>query len=196
MNNYEKAFKAAAALLRSGNIDEICLRSGARKKGNTFSIAFFNDEYRIILPEVVFDAQALSLTERILILHYLTTKESFSTKGEFVSFKNLPGASFYNPTFRKRGPERILKRFGYNIEEITAAAEKLSGSRAEYGDVSFRLTIFPKIEAVIVLYRGDEEFPPEAGILFNDDIINHLPLEDIAVTAGLIAGRLEKAAGL
>ncbi|MCK5093672.1 MAG: DUF3786 domain-containing protein, partial [Spirochaetes bacterium] len=36
-------------------------------------------------------------------------------------------------------------------------------------------------------------FPPEANILYRDDIINFLPLEDIAVLSGLIAGRLRQA---
>lgn len=39
----------------------------------------------------------------------------------------------------------------------------------------------------------DEEFPPEAIMLFKDDIINYLLLEDIAVTAGFITGRLIEA---
>jgi hypothetical protein len=42
----------------------------------------------------------------------------------------------------------------------------------------------------VVLHAGDEEFPAEANILFDDAIVNFLPLEDVAVLAGLIATRL------
>ena len=43
-----------------------------------------------------------------------------------------------------------------------------------------------------MLHAGDEEFPAEANILFDDAIINFLTLEDVAVLAGLIATRLAK----
>jgi len=45
----------------------------------------------------------------------------------------------------------------------------------------------------VVLYTGDEEFPAEANILFNDEIGNFLSLEDVAVLAGSIATRLSMA---
>ena len=192
-NSHEIAFNRAADLLRAGDPDDICRRSGAKSYGGSISITFFRDEYEIQLPEVVFNPPDLSPGEKILILHYLTSKGTTSTKGEYVSFKNLPGASFYNPTYRKRGPDRILKLFGRDIEQIVEAAEVLGASRAALGDVSVKFSIFPKIESLIVLFRGDEEFPPEANILFNDDIINYLSLEDVAVLSGFIAGRLNKA---
>jgi len=53
--------------------------------------------------------------------------------------------------------------------------------------------VFPRVEAVVVLFKGDEEFPPEANILYKDDIVNFLPLEDVAVLSGLVAGRLKRA---
>ena len=62
------------------------------------------------------------------------------------------------------------------------------------GDASFRFDILPKIAGVVVLHAGDEEFPAEANILFDDEIINFLPLEDVAVLAGVIATRLAKSA--
>jgi len=55
------------------------------------------------------------------------------------------------------------------------------------------LNVFPEFEVVVVMYREDDEFPPEANILYRDDIINFLPLEDIAVLSGLIASRLRQA---
>ncbi len=192
-NSYEIAFNKAADLLRAGDIDVICNRSGARSGGKKLFISFFKDEYEIKLPGVSFNPPNLSPGEEILILHYLTSTGTASTKGEYVSFKNLPSASFYNPTYRKRGPDRILKQFGHAIDRIVKAAEVLGGRRASLGDVSVKLRVFPKVEAIIVLFRGDEEFPPEAGILFNDDIINYLPLEDIAKLSGIIAGRLSNA---
>lgn len=191
---YEPSFSRAANILRNINVDYLCEQCGIHAVEGGVVVPYFNEEYEVRLPEVVFEPPGLSTYEQILILHYITTLENHPAQGTYVSFKNLPGASFYDTAYRKRGPEKIIKTFGDNIDSLVGAAERLGGERADAGDVSARLQVFPKVEAIVALYRGDEEFPPEANILFRDDIINFLPLEDIAVLAGVIASRLKKSA--
>jgi hypothetical protein len=140
-----------------------------------------------------FSPDSISFAEKILLLHYLTTKGDKETKGEYVTFKNLPGASFYNSTYRKRSIERILRAFGAAPKSLLDVSCVLAGQPAELGDVSVRFQVFPKIEATIVLHEGDDEFPPEAQIVFRDEVVNLLPLEDIAVLSGILASRLIKA---
>jgi tetratricopeptide (TPR) repeat protein len=62
------------------------------------------------------------------------------------------------------------------------------------GDAACGGPVLPRLRCVAVLHRGDEEFPPEANLLFEDRIANLLPLEDVAVLAGLVATRLSRAA--
>ncbi|HEB29650.1 MAG TPA: DUF3786 domain-containing protein [Spirochaetes bacterium] len=187
---YEASFTKAAEILRSSNPGHICGICGTRSIPAGILVPYFNKEYTVKLPETTFEPPDLSIYEQILILHYLTTLENHTVKGEFISFKNLPGAFFYDPTYKKRGPGQILSKFGNNIDLLAKAAEKIGGEKAEFGDVSVKLPVFPKIDAVVVLYRGDDEFGPDANILFKDDIINYLPLEDVAVLSGLIGSRL------
>ena len=78
------------------------------------------------------------------------------------------------------------------LEEFRKACGNLNWQAAELGDASFQFEILPRIRGLVVFYVGDEEFPPEANILFNEEIVNFLPLEDVAVLAGLIATRLSK----
>jgi len=189
-NNYEIAFNSAADLLRKADMVEVAERCGAQWEGDSLRLRYFNSDCRILFPEVSFDPPAISLAEKILVLHYLTSRESHPAKGEFVAYKNLPSASFYNPTYRKRGTNRVLSAFGSRPEVLWELAGMLGAGRAEYGDVSLRIPVFPKIDAIVLIYRGDEEFPPEAEFLFKDDIISYLSLEDVAVLAGTIASRL------
>jgi hypothetical protein len=99
---------------------------------------------------------------------------------------------FYYPTYRKRSVSRLLAVFGENPEKLVASSEAWGGTPSPYGDVSVSLPVFPHIEAVVVLNRGDEEFPPDAAILYREDITEFLTLEDIAVLGGCLAGRLVK----
>mgnify|MGYP006287777995 CR=1 FL=1 len=186
-NNYEIAYKRAAEMLRSSDFGEIKRRCGVDTKEGYILVEYFGADYRIRLPKVEFESEKLSMAEKILILHYLTTTGTYEPEGVYLAFKGLPGAAFYNPTYRKRGPNIIRDVFGNNPERLEKVLEEPCVKKGDTGDVSLRIQVFPKIEALVIMYRGDDEFPPECQILYNDEIINLLPLEDVAVLAGRIA---------
>ena len=197
---YAVAFRKAATQLGtmpSGELSSLGERSGAAVNGRTIRIAFFGSPVELEAAEtgeVDFLPAELPLAEKILLLHYLLGRPPRPVKDQLVAFKNLPGASFYDPTYQKRGPRRIARRFGEDAESFRRACRRLGWHEENLGDASFRFDILPKIAGVVVLHAGDEEFPAEANILFEDRIINYLPLEDVAVLAGLIDTRLAKAA--
>ena len=188
-SSYETAFRQALGRLNAGEVEAVCERTGAVRKTNGLSVEYFGREYRILLPEGDFDPEDLRQSDRILILHYLDGEAVPQGSGGYVVFKNLPGAMFYDYAYQKRGPLRILKRYGSKPEDLANLARSLGGRKGDYGDVSIRFRVLPMIEAQVVIYQGDEEFPPKAEILFSDSIVAFLALEDVAVLAGKIADR-------
>lgn len=197
-SSYQIAYRKAAGELASQDLQEVSRRCGAALEGDRLMLPFLGQPVELRAAGVgeegvQFSPAELPLVEKILILHYLTTKGSRSSRNEMVSFKQLPGASFYEPTYRKRGPERIARRFGTDPELFRRVCFSLGWAAAQLGDASCSLPIFPRLQAMVVLHRGDEEFPPEVDLLFSDTIANYLPLEDVAVLAGLIASRMIKA---
>ena len=60
----------------------------------------------------------------------------------------------------------------------------------EEGDVGFLFRPFPKIPIRMILWQGDDEFPPEANILFDAGVAKILSAEDIAWLAGMVVYRL------
>ena len=197
-SSYQIAYLKAARELAGREPAETARRCGATLDGRRLVLPFFDRRVEVRLPEeaggeVEFSPAELPLAEKILILHYLTTTGSRPSRNELVSFKQLPGASFYEPAYRKRGPERIARRFGSDPQAFRRACRSLGWQEAELGDASCSLQVLPRLRALVVLHLGDEEFPPEVDLLFDEAIANFLPLEDVAVLAGLIAGRLSKA---
>jgi len=195
---YRETLRLAAERLAAADPDQVCRRSGARRTADGLELEYFGRTVGVRLPRAEVYPEGPSLYERILILHYLAgpggaPASGGSASGEYVQFKNLPGASFYETAYRRRGPARLLRRFGEHPERLAGAAAALGGTPERYGDVSVRLRVFPRIEAVVVLHRGDDEFPPEVGVLFPADILRFLALEDVTVVADLVAGRLEQA---
>jgi hypothetical protein len=194
---YETAYQRACGEIRGRDLEELCVRSGAALNGRRIRLSFFGAAVQIDIPEngeLEFQPPELPLVERILLLHYLLGREAGPARGVMVAFKNLPGASFYDPTYQKRGPRRIARRFGEDAGAFRRAGRSLGWKEAELGDASFRLDVFPRIRALVVLHTGDEEFQAEVNILFSDEIVNFLPLEDVAVLAGLLATRLGNSA--
>ena len=193
---YAIAYQKACEQLRGRSPEELATlseRSAAVLNGRTIRLPFFGSRVELSIDSdegIEFAPPELTLVEKILILHYLLARESRPVKGQMIAFKNLPGAAFYDPTYQKRGPRRIARRFGEDVEAFRRTCRNLGWHEEELGDASFRLDILPKIDGVVVLHARDEEFPAEANILFDDEIVNFLPLEDVAVLAGLIATRL------
>jgi hypothetical protein len=88
----------------------------------------------------------------------------------------------------------LLSTFGRDLGLYLEVAARLGGEPQELGDAAARFLAFPLVPVTHVLWRGDEEFPPEANILFDETIAQHLPTEDIAALAGASVYRLMAAA--
>jgi hypothetical protein len=69
-------------------------------------------------------------------------------------------------------------------------APALGGTLRDLGDAAATYLAFPLVPVTHVLWGGDEEFPPEANILFDDTIPQRLSTEDIAALAGASVYRL------
>jgi hypothetical protein len=200
---YQLAYRNAVAALAGRDLDEVARRRGAAIRGRRLELAFFGQPVGIEVPAepdgpARFQPEELALTEKILILHYLgwgaeAAGPAAPNPGRLVSFQQLAGASFYEPAYRKRGPARIARRFGQDLTGFARACRALGWTEEELGDAAFGGPVLPALRCVAVLHRGDEEFPAEANLLFDDRIGRLLPLEDVAVLAGLVATRLGRA---
>ena len=197
---YLIAYRKAVAALAGQDPAEVALRRGAACRGRDLQLPFFGQPVEIDLPEradgeALFQPAELALTEKILILHYLGwgTAAEAPGSGRLVSFQQLAGASFYEPAYRKRGPARIARRFGQDTAGFARACRALGWTEEKLGDAAFGGPVLPLLRCVAVLHRGDEEFPAEANLLFDERTAQLLPLEDVAVLAGLVASRLGRA---
>ena len=165
-------------------------RCGASFDNRGFGLAYFGNTCTLSFPECLFGPENLSLGEKILILHYLTSDQPLEPNPSMATFQSLPGGMFYFSTFRKRGPNRILTEFGEQPDRLCRIAESQEWQMGDLGDVSIILPTLPRIDVTVVAHRGDDEFPPEVQFLFRKDITALLPLEDVAVLGGIVATKI------
>ncbi|MDD2903309.1 MAG: DUF3786 domain-containing protein [Syntrophales bacterium] len=161
-------------------------------------VPFFGQGRMVSWPEVsVTPAQGegdISLTEQILILHYLLNATGEPLGGREIDFRNVPEGGFYWSAFVSRAKKPLLETFGQDLDLYREVAATLGGTPRDLGDASATFMAFPLVPVTHVLWHGDEEFPPEANILFDDTISQHLSTEDIAALAGSSVYRLMGAA--
>ena len=196
---YEFAYKLACEqLAKIDDIDQQCLRSGARcqviDSKKVIIIQYLNRPYQITLPQIEISLQdsqeGIPLRDKVLILHYLTSAKGTLATNKLITFKELPGGANYFPTFYKRTIKPLLDYFGKEPRLLVAAAEKLGGHKADYGDVAVTINAFSRVPITIVLWQGDDELAPEGNIIFDATISDYLSTEDITILCETLTWRL------
>jgi hypothetical protein len=160
------------------------------------SVKFMADEYEIdfankSITSLSCNTKAKDFTA-ILLLHYLAKKLSGlpQVAGEWCDFRELSGVEGYADAFKKRSLEPIIRKYGKNPDGILTVLERLPAKRVYQGDIGIAVDAFIGVPALIMLWRPDEEFGPEANILFDRSISKIFCIEDIVVLAGMIASSL------
>jgi len=160
------------------------------------SVKFLADEYSVDLAAERLFSLSCNVPAKdftaILILHYLIQKLNGlpDLTGEWLGFKELSGIEGYASAFKKRAIEPIIRKYGKNPEALLEVLDRLPAKRVDQGDIGIVLEAFQGVVAMVVLWRPDEEFGPEANILFDKSITKIFCTEDIVVLAGLLAASL------
>lgn len=195
IDDYQQARDLAAQALAQESIHEIGRRSGFTIQTEDKILAPFLDRtYTISFPQFEFmDSNNIEtqvpLQEQVLLLHYLQGCQP-RLKGQWVAYREIPGAGFYFGAFVKRAVDPLKKVFGQNVEVLKQASAKLNAKPIETGSAGFVLDALPYAPLQIIVWEGDEEFPAEANILFDASVGDYLSPEDAAWLASLSVYRL------
>ncbi|MFZ0612913.1 MAG: DUF3786 domain-containing protein [Desulfobacterales bacterium] len=196
IDDYKQARRIAVATLAAQDFDAVVGRSGFDgEPGIHIRAPFLNRQYRIDWPDFTFtdiaDAAAeVPIQEQVLILHYLMSESQHIPAGNWIAYREIPGAGFYYGAFVKRAIDPLKKIFGNDTAALKKSARLLSATPADTGDAGFDFTVFPKVPLRLILWQGDDEFPPDASILFDETAGEYLSPEDAAWLAGMVVYRL------
>lgn len=130
-----------------------------------------------------------------LAAYYLRTTDGSPEEGRWISFSDLPDGAFYFKAFQGYTGEAITREFGGDLPALTRASEKLGGRREPEGDLAFSFRALPRVPILLVCWRGDEEFPPSARLLFDASAGRHLPTDVCAILGAALTRRLIRARG-
>jgi len=106
----------------------------------------------------------------VLALLYFTRVQAMHPVGrDIVGIKDLKEAHYFKDQHAlDLGP--LLECFGEDLEGFRRAAENLRGRPQDMADMAYMLLPFPRVPVYFLLWRGDEEFPPQASVLLDRPI--------------------------
>lgn len=176
---------------------DLCKRALCRydDEKKCYVVSVWGDEYEIFPHERRIDLPDKTVQKPheyfpLFIVYYLLKLNGIEVTGEWISEKDLPGG----PTFF-RGPHEIptrliSQRFGNDIDAFRNRCVVLHGTSLDMGDAAFRFEIVPDIPVVVLYWAGDDEFPPEAKILYDRSIAEKLTLDIVFALAVEICARI------
>jgi hypothetical protein len=196
---YGLAFKLAAEKLSNlVNLEEQCRKSESfcryEDASHDITLKYLNQSYIVSLPEINIKKQGseepVELRDKILILHYLTQAKGTPLSNKIISYQELKEGASYYPTFIKRAVKPLINYFGSDPDKLFDVSSEMGGTKADYGDASVTISAFSRVPIILGVWRGADDFPPNANILFDSTILDYLSAEDVNVLCQTIAWKL------
>ena len=198
----EDDYRNAAAIARSDLAEKdpalLADRCGAEiveeGGGASLELEFLGKRIRATWPDVGLSRpdsdEEVPIQQQVLLLHYLQGAWKSGgppVTGDWMAFQDVPDGKFYQDAFQRRAKLPLLKAFGERPELLADLARTAYGAeRVDLGDVAVAVEALPRIRVALVVWAGDEEFPPDGNILFDRNTASYFSAEDIAWLAGMI----------
>lgn len=208
VDDYNEAFELGRRALEGTDPGVLAGLAGAglletSEERTSMSLNFLGREVVVSWPDLDIrpagSDEILPVQQRVLIVHYLTGALSSGgspVTGEWIAYQEVPDGRFYLDAFVKRAKQPLLAGFGERPDLLTELAGMAYGAvPLDHGDVSVVVRALPLVPIALILWRGDDEFPPEANLLFDRNVSGLLSAEDIAWLAGMVVYPLVGTAG-
>lgn len=194
----EVPFSHYEALFRDLDPQEAQRRlPSVRFEGGAFTVTLLGRTYTIAWPS--YEIKPLDggpvppLPEQTFLLRCLLEGKETSFGGQMLTFREMPWGELYSKPFAGRVLTRAAFTFGTRLEAFRRAGERLGLTPLNHGDAAFQADFFGPYTMQIILWAGDEEFPPNAQVLYSDNFVTGFAAEDRVVAGDLLVNRLKGA---
>ena len=189
VDDYQAAFEIAAEQLRKKDPELVAQAAGVEILESGYEFDFVAQRIRVGLDPVNVsgpEGKEIPLTDQVLILHYLTQADGRPVSGEWIAFREIPGAQSYHAAFYKRAMGPLLAGFAENPGWLPEIAAFMDPQPGEGGDSSVIVRAFPRVPLMLQVWAGAEAFGAEANVLFDKSVTGYMSSEDAAWLAGRV----------
>ena len=187
--HYEELFKKldpADAQARLGSV---------KWDGKEFYVNLLGRDFAISHPDYAIrpldNGNPPPLPTQTFLLRYLLECKDVPWRGEWKTFREMPWGEMYIKPYTGRVLTRAAFTFGFRTAAMRAAAEKMGAAPVKHGDVGFEFTLVGGYKMQILVWEGDDEFPPNAQILYSDNFAEGFAAEDRVVAGDILIGTIK-----
>ncbi len=197
-NKEEVPFSHYAALFAKLDPQEAAQRCGAAFADGCFTLRLMGTAYRIAWPEYAITAQredafALgSLPCQTFLMRYLLEGRKAALSLGYKTFREMPWGELYIAPYTGRCLSRAAFTFGTQVEAFAAACQRLGGEKLSHGDAGYGFDFLEGYRMQIMIYAGDEEFPPSSQILYSDNFASAFSAEDRVVAGDILISAIRQ----
>lgn len=192
-NNKEGVpFEYYLGLYRKLDPQEASARTGAAFDGEAFTLRLVNATYRLTWPDYTItadreDAFALkALPGQTFLLRWLLEGKRLPAHGAYRTFRDMPWGELYIQPFTGRCLTRAAYSFGTRVPAFCAAMERLGAKKLPHGDAGYELELLPGYPMQLIVWEGDDEFPPNSQLLYSDNFADSFSAEDRVVAGDIL----------
>ena len=110
---------------------------------------------------------------------------------DFLTFREMPWGELYIQPFTGRVLQRAAFSFGTRLEAFRAACAAMGGLPLQAGDAGFEFTLLGNYRLRMLLWAGDDEFPPSAQLLYSANFVDGFAAEDRVVAGDLLCNEIK-----
>jgi len=163
--------------------------------GAAFTVKLLGREFTIAHPDYAItacDGGALPpLPTQTFLLRYLLEGKDTPWSGQWKTFREMPWGEMYIKPYTGRVLTRAAFTFGTRIDAFRAACEKMGATAVNHGDAGYQFELVPGYKMQILAWAGDDEFPPNAQVLYSDNFAEGFAAEDRVVAGDILISTIK-----
>ena len=187
--HYEEKFRA----MTPASVTERL--SGVIWDGKEFTVSLLGRSFAISHPEYAIRAldegKLPPLPTQTFLLRYLLECKDVLSTGAWKTFREMPWGEMYIKPYTGRVLTRAAFTFGTRVAAFKAAAEKMGAESVKHGDAGFCFNLIGGYQMQILVWEGDDEFPPNAQVLYSDNFAEGFAAEDRVVAGDILISTIK-----
>ena len=192
----EVPFAHYEALFGALNPQAVCTRlPDVAWDGECFTLRLLGRDFAIAHPAYAIralDGGAVPpLPTQTFLLRYLLEGKDVSWNGQWKTFREMPWGEMYIQPYTGRVLTRAAFTFGTRIDAFRKASKKMGAVKLPHGDAGYQFELVSGYQMQILVWEGDDEFPPNAQVLYSDNFETGFAPEDRVVAGDILISTIK-----
>jgi len=163
--------------------------------GKEFTVTLLGRKFALTHPvyaiRALDDGPVPPLPTQTFLLRYLLESKNVTWCGTWKTFREMPWGEMYIKPYTGRVLTRAAFTFGTRVAAFKAAAEKMGAMALNHGDAGYQFTLVGNYQMQILVWEGDDEFPPNAQVIYSDNFAEGFAAEDRVVAGDILISTIK-----